>query len=200
MLKPGIYEQVLNNLLSKQIDSSLHIVKTEPIDPEESAKVLAHYLTEIIAQALGNVKDHGGKVEDQIALCNRLIETMVASVGEASFAERSIDGQAKMLLALLARQNSAKAINEKLEIIRPVTSIAASSLFTGSLHEPSMLSELKKEIVSCDRIDMLVSFIKWSGLRIIMDELKEFTKHGKLRVITTSYMGATDVKAIESLQ
>ena len=154
MLKSGIYEQVLNELISKGIDSSEYIVEKGPIDSEEAAKVLASYLAGVILQGLTNIKDKGGQIGDQIAICNDLINTMVASLEDADLADMTVDRRAQMLLALLERQNSAYAVNKKTDIVRPATSIAASSLFTGSAYEPSMLSELKKEILSSDRIDI----------------------------------------------
>lgn len=157
-------------------------------------------MTEIVQKSLDYLKETDG-LSGQIQLCNNLISIMAEATGETVLKDMSVEMGAEMLLALLDKQNSNYAFTEKAKVPRPVTSIAQSSLFTGAVREPSMFEELKREIASSDGIDMLVSFIKWSGLRLIIDELKEFTQKGKqLRIITTSYMGATDVKAIEELR
>ncbi len=201
MLHNGIYEQVINKALDRELAATDKLSQTAPIDAAEAAKVLAKYVAAVVEKGLENVQDNGGDVSSQVELVNRIVSTIIAETSEAGFDELSVAERAEQLLALLDRQNSMFALDEKAEIIRPVTSIAQSSLFTGAVHEPQMYTELKKEIVTSDRIDMLVSFIKWSGLRLIMDELTAFTQRGgTLRIITTSYMGATDVKAIEELR
>lgn len=202
MLYSGLYEQLINKAIGRELDADADKLKfVAPIDTAEASKVLAKYITEIIEKVFDNVKDSGGNVAEQIEFANKIIDTVTREAGEPLFDTLSVDKRAQLLLALLDKQNTIYALNEKAEIIRPKTSIAQSSLFTGAIHEPSMYTELKKEIVSSDRIDMLVSFIKWSGLRLIIDELCEFTiRGGKLRIITTSYMGATDPKAIEELR
>ncbi len=59
--------------------------------------------------------------------------------------------------------------------------------------------ELNKQASTAESIDIVVSFILCSGLNVLIDSLRAFTKHGKLRVITTSYMGTTEFEALEQL-
>ena len=88
----------------------------------------------------------------------------------------------------------------RLKEITPYTRLTHSELFTGGNGGLSLESELKKEILSADKVDLLVSFIKFKGIIILKKELEEFTNRGgKLRVITTTYMGASDYKAIQLL-
>ena len=203
MLHPGLYEQVINNTLNSELSEVPEVRKsTAPIDTAEASKVLAQYLTDVVQKGLENVQDNGGGIEAQIQLANEIVSTIQTTTHEPNFALLGVDQRAEQLLALLRDNDPRLAAGKSAkEMVRPETSIAQSSLFTGAIYEPQMYTELKKEIVSADRIDMLVSFIKWSGLRLIMDELRQLTQNGgELRIITTSYMGATDVKAIEELR
>lgn len=201
MLKTGLYEQVINKLLDKELSENVDkLSQTAHIDEGEASKILSQYVAEIIEKGLDYVHDKGGDVKKQIQLINRIVSTIISETDETDFNELSVAERAEQLLALLNKKDTILAVNEKAEIVRPETSIAQSSLFTGAINEPQMFNELNKEIVSSDRIDMLVSFIKWSGLRLIIGELRKFTQRGgELRIITTSYMGATDIKAVEEL-
>ena len=202
MLSPGLYEQIINTALKHEL-SEVHDARKSvaPIDKAEASKVLAQYLADVVRKGLDNVVDNGGDLSKQIGLVNQIVDLIQNITGETDFAVLGVDQRAEQLLALLREQDPRLAVGKTAaDLSRPETSIAQSSLFTGAIHEPQMYTELKKEIVSADRIDMLVSFIKWSGLRLLIDELREFTQNsGQLRIITTSYMGATDVKAIEEL-
>jgi HKD family nuclease len=83
---------------------------------------------------------------------------------------------------------------------RPETALYESTLFTGSPADPQLVHELAREMQSADSVDLLVAFIKWSGLRLLMSGFEELTaRGGEVRIITTSYMGASDAEAIEWL-
>lgn len=200
MLRNGLYEQVINNQLREQIaKEKSKIVEQQAIDDEEAPKVIAQYVGKIVAKQLEIVKDRKNKIESQIELANEII-AIATKHDDKNQKDFEIDKEAKQLMAVRDKDAPEFMFSKSIVGLRPETSIAYSSLFTGAEYEPSLYSEFKKEILTCDRIDMLVSFIKWSGLRLILEELKAFTqKGGKLRVLTTSYMGATDIKAIDEL-
>jgi len=205
MLKAGLYEQVINREMKEELsDIREERIAKRGIDEAEASRILSSYLSDVIALGLEYAGEKGPKkdtMEKQIALANDIVRLIRERTEDEDFDSLLVDRSGEELLALLAEKNSLLAAGKKAkDVLRPETSLRESSLFTGAMEEPSMYSELKKEIASADRVDMLVSFIKWSGLRLIMEELKQFTlRGGQLRVITTSYMGATDLKAVEEL-
>ena len=203
MLSPCLYEQIINQALDSELSEIPKACKSiAPIDRAEASKVLAQYLADMVRKGMENLLDNGGEISTQIELANQIVTLIQNTAQEADFAALHVDQRVEQLLALLRQQDSRLAAGKTVaNLSRRETSIARSSLFAGSIKEPQMYIELKKKSVSTNRIDMLVSFIKWSGLRLLMEELREFTHNGgELRIITTSYIGTTDLKAIEELR
>lgn len=195
-LPRGLYEQVMNQYFQSMIRSDQQYNSTPIHESEDIPSLLAHYLTPVLKKSLTILEEKHEPVKNQIERCNEIINQLSLWTGEEYLNKCRVTPEGEILLSVADTQGSDRGINP---LPRPITSLSQSSLFTGSRDEPSLLQELKAEIASADRIEMLVSFIKWSGIRLLMDELSNFCKHGKLRVITTSYIGATDLKAIEFL-
>lgn len=197
----GIYEEIVNKKILNEIKNENLLIGKEKLDAEDAKNILTQYISNITKDALRYVRDDCKESEEylnkQIEICNRIIELLKNNLQDEEFENLKISSNAEVLTYVYSKINN---INFNNEVIRPETSISRTSLFTGSKKEPNLNEEMKKEIFSSDEICMLVSFIRWSGLRTILDELKIFTDSGrKLKMITTSYMGATQVKAIEEL-
>ncbi|WP_313567374.1 DUF3427 domain-containing protein [Acetoanaerobium noterae] len=191
-----VYESLINKILSNELNqkANSNSIYKEKLEPGTSGSIIASYIKMIVEKGLRHYKSDNDDLSKQIEITNKIIENLSVLVEESELEKYSLTEE--YMLKAIGDKLAAK---DNIKQWLPQTSVASSSLFTGAIHEPPVYAELKREIASADRIDLLVSFIKFSGLRLIYDDLKEHTKSKKLRVITTSYMGASDLKAIQEL-
>lgn len=98
-----------------------------------------------------------------------------------------------------------KISNEAKRMRRPTTDLDECSLIVPDGRTPSLGNEIGLELESANRADWLVSFIKLGAIRAFYPQLQAFCGKTnpdgspRLRIATTTYIGATDVKAIELL-
>ncbi|TDT70475.1 superfamily II DNA or RNA helicase [Hypnocyclicus thermotrophus] len=64
----------------------------------------------------------------------------------------------------------------------------------------NLLKELKNQLKTCNEFYFIVSFIKMSGLQLLISELKELEVLGiKGKIITSTYLNITEPKALKKL-
>ncbi len=202
-MNQGIYEELVTQLVSRKLnalDKNKFLIKETIIDKEEAASILSQHLSNSFKHAFTLITGEQ-QIEQQIEIANKIIRFLKEELKKEEFEDDLINVEGKVLKAVFSRVDAHFSnLDLHLKEITPYTRLTHSELFTGGNLGLSLESELKKEILSADRIDLLVSFIKFKGIIILEKELREFTKRGgKLRVITTTYMGASDFKAIQLL-
>lgn len=194
MLKKGIYEHIIDKETEeaiKQTEESGLVCLQEQIDDAESPQILADYLAKAIRQKLEDIE----KQQDRVNLINRIM--MEAGL----FNEKQIVNSSELLTEVMSKQQSILQKESNSQTVRPISGFRVSNLFTGGSSSLSLAEEIRREIASADEICFIVSFLKVSGIRILLDDLKKFCSRGntRLRIITTTYCGATEAKAIEQL-
>ena len=194
VLKQGIYEQIINQETErniKQAEQSGLVCVQQPIDSAESPQMLANYLANAIRQKLEDTEEQ----QDRVNLINRIM------IDAGLMDDKQIVKPSDLLAEVMSQQQAALQTQSNTETVRPISGFRVSNLFTGGSSALSLGEEIRREIASADEICFIVSFLKVSGVRILLDDLKKFcSREGtRLRIITTTYCGATQAKAIEQL-
>lgn len=192
MLKEGIYENVINQAIEQDIIEAKAaglVCETQSLDATESPKLLADYLAKAIKQRLEEVET----VQERVEIVNGIVKS--AGLEDSDHIVRPED----LLSEVMTQQRSVLQGNKP--TVRPISGFRVSNLFTGGSSALSLGEEIRREIASSDEICFIVSFLKLSGVRILLDDLEKFCSRdgAKLRIITTTYCGVTDPKAIEQL-
>ncbi|WP_374971558.1 hypothetical protein [Terrabacter sp. BE26] len=83
---------------------------------------------------------------------------------------------------------------------RPATPLSDVALLTNAAGEPGIGHEVRAELPSADRVDVVMAFVKWHGIRVNESQLRELRERRvPFRIITTTYLGATERAALGRL-
>nr|WP_313776924.1 DUF3427 domain-containing protein [Mycobacterium sp.] len=187
----GLYESLLTERLNSALaqSSELH-AELSTVDDAEQALVLARHLSPLIERRLRAARNAEERAQ--------LTRSILAALGDTDVLIENIyqDDPTK-----IRRLDAVTAdVLGSVRPPRPATPLSDAALMTNARNEPTLAAELRAELASADHVDLLCAFVKWHGLRLLERELTELRERGvPLRVITTTYIGATDAKALDRL-
>jgi superfamily II DNA or RNA helicase/HKD family nuclease len=185
-VREGLYESLLTQQLSAALESLGHLdVERRVVDDGEAAHVLARHIEGLLQRKLRTIRDP----DQRLALINDFVELLEEN-------DQAVESPATRLLKVATPAGPGVVALGA----RPVTPLSEASLLTNATGEPSLGAEIRAEIDTADEVDLLCAFVKWHGLRLLEPELSRALQRGiPLRVITTTYMGATERRALDRL-
>lgn len=194
-LGPGLYEVLVTEGLRARVDAIAgQLTPSErALAPAEAPDRIAWHLGREIERTLRGIGD-GDRVAVGIKLARDLIDWLGESL-DADPTSRPVDpGVILHALAGLLPDGSVAAPAE------PLTPLLDTTLLTNAPGEPALGKQIRSEIDSADSIDMIMAFIRRTGLRPMLDNLRRHCEQGReLRILTTTYTGSTEQAALDEL-
>ncbi len=183
----GIYESVLTRQLQSALDSQQTWDATfGKVDAEDQTHVLARHLAHAAFRRLETVRDPAKR----LALANEMLAQITGD-------NTSVLDPVQHLESL--RAPAGPGVIRRYSQ-RPRTPLNDAALLTNAHGEPSLAAELRAELDSADSVDLLCAFVMWHGLRLLEKQLGTLREAGiPLRVITTTYIGGTERRALDRL-
>jgi superfamily II DNA or RNA helicase/HKD family nuclease len=194
----GLYEVLITEALHKALattSASLH-PESGSLPAAEAADRIALHLSRVIARAVAAV-DEDDRVAVGVELADRLLAGIDAVVSDVDARSEALVKPGLILRALLARLPDGSV--ETLQA--PLIPLLDSALLTNSPGEPRVGHQVLAEVASADRIDLVMAFIRRSGVRPLEEALRRHCESGRpLRVLTTIYTASTEAAALDMLR
>ncbi|UGS38492.1 hypothetical protein DSM104329_04921 [Capillimicrobium parvum] len=188
-LRPGPRAHLLTRALQAALAAlDPAALEVEALDPAEGPDLLARHLANAVRRALRDEE----RVDDQATTVNELL-----LAADRSDVDETLAMPPRMLRAIRAAGPLGGFADAP---ALPATPLGQSDLLVNAVGQPNIGSELKAELATADRVDLICAFVIWSGVVQLREALLGVIERGgDVRVITTTYMGATEKRAVDEL-
>ena len=186
-LKPGLHEALLTRrlkyLLAHRSEDGV-VPDVKDLREAEASDRVSRHLAAVVARLIDRAPE--GQLS---AEATRIAGVVMRSLDAFADDKHVLEGDelvdpARVLEALLRLRPD----GQPQTIERPLTPLLDTTVFTNARGEPGVVHELRAEVPSADAIDLVMAFIRWSGVRLLIDALRRHCEEGKqLRVLTTTY-------------
>ena len=196
-LERGLYEVLVTEALEKQLgglDIALEPIRTALRAPEAADRIALH-LARVIERAVNGIAE-GERANVGLDLARRLIDLIRELPAAAEFgAERPV-AAGDVLQSVAGRLPDGRPDT----VAAPMIPLLDTTLLTNAPGEPRVGNQILTEIRSADAIDVVMAFIRYSGIAPLLEALRRHRRDGrKLRVLTTTYTGSTEARALDAL-
>ncbi len=193
---PGLYEVLVTEGLRAALDGvdARQVARTRPLRSSEAPDRIAWHLGRQIELALAGL-DERDRVTTGVRVARALLGHLVELVADAD-PEAAPAEPGEVLHAVLGRRPDGGPA----EVGEPLVPLLDTTLLTNAPGEPTLWSQLRSEVESSDAIDVVMAFIRRSGIAPLLAVLRRHCEDGKpLRVLTTTYTGSTEQRALDEL-
>jgi hypothetical protein len=162
-LQPRLYEALLTGALEERLAGPAVAAVTPEIRDladAEAADRLSRHFALVVTRALESLPEHG-RARTGAQIISRLVE-LLSQVSDA--VDREVDlplEPARVLSAILRRKPDGSPDT----LDAPLTPLLDTTFLTNSRGEPSLGHEIRAEVHSSDAIDVVMAFVRWSGIR-----------------------------------
>jgi superfamily II DNA or RNA helicase len=178
-----------------QLDEALTPVSDALLDAE-AADRLALHLSQIIEREIRDLPERERAVRGA-EITRALLRRLTELTGDST-----LDLDQPVDPASVLRSISERRVDGSVGTVpQPLIPLLDTTLLTNAPSEPRVGQQLLTEIESADRIDLLVAFVRRSGISPFIDALRRHCAAGRrLRVLTTTYTNSTEQAALDLLQ
>lgn len=193
----GLYESIVTEGLASKL-ARLHGERqalSDPVRAAEAADRIAWHVASVVERAIEMLPD-AERTRIGVELARTLIDGILEQTNLSELADQQLSDRGQVLRAI----RPLRPDGEPAAVDVPLIPLLDSALLTNSPGEPNVGSQVAAEIASADRIDLIMAFIRRSGIRPLREKLRRHVESGRrLRVLTTTYTGSTEAAALDWL-